>query len=145
MRRVQGEHLPPLLSTAGTNPLQLRVQDGPGPCAGRVEVLYNATWYGVCDSSWTMLEAKVVCKQLGCGPAESAPIGAQFSQGHDLTLLEGLNCRGTESLLLECQQRNTGPGLCRHGMAAGVVCTEMKGELPRTSTILLQLAPLCLN
>ncbi|XP_021237372.1 deleted in malignant brain tumors 1 protein-like isoform X4 [Numida meleagris] len=111
----------------GTNPLQLRVKDGPGPCAGRVEVLYNATWYGVCDSSWTMLEARVVCKQLGCGQAESAPIGGQFSQGHDLTLLEGVSCRGTESLFLECQQRNMGPGQCRHGMAAGVVCTEMKG------------------
>uniref|UniRef100_A0A8C2SZL7 Soluble scavenger receptor cysteine-rich domain-containing protein SSC5D n=1 Tax=Coturnix japonica TaxID=93934 RepID=A0A8C2SZL7_COTJA len=115
-------HFPPLLSAAGTNPLQLRVQDGPGSCAGRVEVLYNATWYGICDSSWTMLEAKVVCKQLGCGPAESAPIGAQFSQGHDLKLLEGLNCRGTESLFLECQERNMGPGPCRGGMAAGVVC-----------------------
>ncbi|XP_015742594.1 scavenger receptor cysteine-rich domain-containing group B protein-like isoform X1 [Coturnix japonica] len=111
---------------SGTNPLQLRVQDGPGSCAGRVEVLYNATWYGICDSSWTMLEAKVVCKQLGCGPAESAPIGAQFSQGHDLKLLEGLNCRGTESLFLECQERNMGPGPCRGGMAAGVVCTEIK-------------------
>ncbi|XP_042685256.1 deleted in malignant brain tumors 1 protein-like isoform X1 [Centrocercus urophasianus] len=119
----------------GTNPLQLRVQDGPGPCAGRVEVLYNSTWYGVCDSSWTMLEAKVVCKQLGCGPAESAPIGGQFSQGHDLTLLEGLSCRGTESLFLECQQRNMGPGLCRHGMAAGVVCTEMK-DITHSCTVL---------
>uniref|UniRef100_A0A803XXM2 Soluble scavenger receptor cysteine-rich domain-containing protein SSC5D n=1 Tax=Meleagris gallopavo TaxID=9103 RepID=A0A803XXM2_MELGA len=119
----------------GTNPLQLRVQDGPGPCAGRVEVLYNATWYGVCDSSWTMLEAKVVCKQLGCGPAESAPIGAQFGQGHDLTLLEGLSCRGTESLFLECQQRNMGPGLCRHGMAAGVVCTEMKDIMHSCSVL----------
>ncbi|OXB52118.1 UNVERIFIED_CONTAM: hypothetical protein H355_009699 [Colinus virginianus] len=112
----------------GTNPLQLRVKDGPGPCAGRVEVLYNATWYGVCDSSWTLLEARVVCKQLGCGPAESAPIGAQFGQGHDLTLLEGLSCHGTESLFLECQQRNMGPGQCRGGMAAGVVCAEMKGK-----------------
>ncbi|XP_021237377.1 deleted in malignant brain tumors 1 protein-like isoform X9 [Numida meleagris] len=119
----------------GTNPLQLRVKDGPGPCAGRVEVLYNATWYGVCDSSWTMLEARVVCKQLGCGQAESAPIGGQFSQGHDLTLLEGVSCRGTESLFLECQQRNMGPGQCRHGMAAGVVCTEMKDIMHSCSVL----------
>ncbi|NWH66783.1 DMBT1 protein, partial [Geococcyx californianus] len=52
---------------AGTNPLQVRVKDGPGPCAGQVEVLYNATWHGVCSSGWSLLEAGVVCKQLGCG------------------------------------------------------------------------------
>ncbi|NXD88395.1 DMBT1 protein, partial [Halcyon senegalensis] len=58
---------------SGTNPLQVRVQGGPGPCAGRVEVLYNETWYGVCSSGWSSLEAEVVCRQLGCGPAQSAP------------------------------------------------------------------------
>ncbi|XP_068779591.1 deleted in malignant brain tumors 1 protein-like isoform X1 [Struthio camelus] len=105
---------------------QLRVKDGPGPCAGRVEVLYNATWHSVCDTSWSLLEAEVVCRQLGCGPAQSAPIGAQFGQENSRHLLEGLNCRGTESFLLECQQSKMGLGLCRHGSAAGVVCTEPK-------------------
>ncbi|NXL96159.1 DMBT1 protein, partial [Alectura lathami] len=58
---------PPLLSPAGTNPLQLRLRDGSGSCAGRVEVLYNTTWYSICENSWSSLEAEVVCKQLGCG------------------------------------------------------------------------------
>ncbi|XP_064293640.1 deleted in malignant brain tumors 1 protein-like isoform X1 [Phalacrocorax carbo] len=111
---------------SGTNPLQMRVQDGPGPCAGRVEVLYNATWHGVCSNGWSLLEAGVVCRQLGCGPAQSAPVGAQFSQGDGHALLEGLSCRGTESLLLECQQREMGLGPCRQGSAAGVVCMEQK-------------------
>ncbi|XP_074932367.1 scavenger receptor cysteine-rich domain-containing protein DMBT1-like isoform X2 [Phalacrocorax aristotelis] len=111
---------------SGTNPLQVRVQDGPGPCAGRVEVLYNATWHGVCSNGWSLLEAGVVCRQLGCGPAQSAPVGAQFSQGDGHALLEGLSCRGTESLLLECQQREMGLGPCRQGSAAGVVCMEQK-------------------
>lgn len=127
-KAVLPETSPPLLSAAGTNPLQLRVKDGPGPCSGRVEVLYNATWYGICDSDWSLLEAQVVCKQLGCGPARSAPIGGQFSPEHGHALLEGLSCRGSESLLLECQHRNMGPGQCKHGFAAGVVCTEMEGE-----------------
>lgn len=125
---VGGAISPPLLLLAGTNPLPLRVQDGPGPCTGRVEVLYNATWHGVCSSGWSLLEAGVVCRQLGCGPAQSAPIRAQLNQGDGRTLLEGLRCRGTESLLLECQQRDTGLGPCRRGSAASVVCTKPKGE-----------------
>uniref|UniRef100_A0A663MYM0 Soluble scavenger receptor cysteine-rich domain-containing protein SSC5D n=1 Tax=Athene cunicularia TaxID=194338 RepID=A0A663MYM0_ATHCN len=113
---------------SGTNPLQLRVKDGPSSCAGRVEVLYNGTWHGVCGSGWSLLEAGVVCRQLGCGPAQSAPAGNQFSRGDSHALLEGLSCQGTETLLLECQQRGMSPGPCRQGSAAGVVCAEPKGE-----------------
>ncbi|KAM6326881.1 LOW QUALITY PROTEIN: scavenger receptor cysteine-rich domain-containing protein DMBT1-like [Alca torda] len=120
---------------SGTNPLQVQVQDGPGPCAGRVEVLYNATWHGVCSSGWSLLEAEVVCRQLGCGPAQSAPIGAQFRLGDSRALLEGLSCRGSESLLLECQQRQMGPGPCRQGSAAGVVCTEQRDLMQSCSVL----------
>ncbi|XP_064293638.1 deleted in malignant brain tumors 1 protein [Phalacrocorax carbo] len=125
---------------SGTTPLQMRVQDGPGPCAGRVEVLYNATWHGVCSNGWSLLEAGVVCRQLGCGPAQSAPVGAQFSQGDGHALLEGLSCRGTESLLLECQQREMGLGPCRQGSAAGVVCTKPKGASSSCSALIALLA-----
>ncbi|NXS63444.1 DMBT1 protein, partial [Brachypteracias leptosomus] len=65
--RPQGSPHPPCLSPAGPNPLEVRVQDGPGPCAGRVEVLYQGSWQGVCGSGWSLLEAQVVCRQLGCG------------------------------------------------------------------------------
>ncbi|XP_009955617.1 PREDICTED: deleted in malignant brain tumors 1 protein-like [Leptosomus discolor] len=92
---------------SGTNPSRVRVQDGHGPCDGRVEVLYNATWYGVCSSEWSLLEAEVVCRQLGCGPAQSAPDGAQLGWEGSGALLEELSCLGSESLLLECQQRTT--------------------------------------
>uniref|UniRef100_A0A8D0EVC8 Soluble scavenger receptor cysteine-rich domain-containing protein SSC5D n=1 Tax=Strix occidentalis caurina TaxID=311401 RepID=A0A8D0EVC8_STROC len=96
--------------------------NGPSSCTGRVEVLYNRTWHGVCGSGWSLLEAGVVCRQLGCGPAQSAPVGDQFSRGDGHALLEGLSCQGTETLLLECQQKGMGPGPCRQGSAAGVVC-----------------------
>ncbi|KAM6364604.1 scavenger receptor cysteine-rich domain-containing protein DMBT1-like [Pluvialis apricaria] len=125
---------------SGTNPLQVRVQDGSGPCAGRVEVLLNTTWHGVCSSGWSLLEAGVVCRQLGCGPAQSAPVGAQLRPGDSRALLEGLSCRGTESLLLECQQRETGLGPCRQGSAAHVVCTKPKGASPSCTVLIALLA-----
>ncbi|XP_040450039.1 deleted in malignant brain tumors 1 protein-like isoform X1 [Falco naumanni] len=126
---------------SGTDPLEVRVRDGPGPCAGRVEVLSNTTWYGVCGSSWSLLEAEVVCRQLGCGPAQSVPTGAQFSPGDGRALLEGLRCRGTEGLLLECQQKEMGPGACRQGSAAGVVCAMPKGA-PASCSVLIALLAL---
>ncbi|XP_010186573.1 PREDICTED: deleted in malignant brain tumors 1 protein-like, partial [Mesitornis unicolor] len=104
--------------------------NGPGPCSGQVEVLYNATWHGVCSTGWSLLEAEVVCRQLDCGPAQSAPIAAQPSPRNGQALLERLSCRGTESLLLECQRRETGPGPCRQGWAAGVVCADIPRNVP---------------
>ncbi|XP_053908292.1 scavenger receptor cysteine-rich domain-containing group B protein-like [Cuculus canorus] len=117
---------------SGSNPLQVRVKDGPGPCAGQVEVLYNGTWHGVCSNGWSLLEAGVVCKQLGCGPALAAPVGTH-QDGR--TLLEGLSCHGTESLLLECLQRGAGPAPCEQGLVAGVVCTEPKDVLQSCSVL----------
>lgn len=108
--------------------MQLRVQDGPGPCAGRLEVLYNATWLGVCGTGWSLLEAAVACRQLGCGAAQAAPMGAPLGPPHGRVLLEGLSCRGTESLLLECLQSHTAPGPCPQGSVATVVCAEQEGE-----------------
>ncbi|XP_061211277.1 scavenger receptor cysteine-rich domain-containing group B protein-like, partial [Neopsephotus bourkii] len=112
---------------SGPNPLQLRVQEGPGPCGGRLEVLYNGTWLGVCGTGWSLLEAAVVCRQLGCGEAQAAPMGAPLHQEHGGALLEGLSCRGTEPLLIECLQTHAGPGLCPLGLVATVVCAEPEG------------------
>ncbi|PKK16910.1 deleted in malignant brain tumors 1 protein, transcript variant X1 [Columba livia] len=120
---------------SGPNPFSVRVTGGPGPCAGRVEVLYNATWHGVCSSGWSLLEAGVLCRQLGCGPAQSVPSGAQFGAGDHRDLLEGLSCRGSESLLLECQQRDTAPGPCWLGAPAAVVCAEQR-ELVASCSVL---------
>nr|XP_038035100.1 deleted in malignant brain tumors 1 protein isoform X4 [Anas platyrhynchos] len=125
---------------SGTNPLQLRVTDGRSPCAGRVEVQYNATWYSICSSGWSLLEAEVACKQLGCGPAQSVPTGAHFSREHHRAFLEGLSCRGTESLLLECQRSKISPGPCRNGATAGLVCSEPKGSPSSCSALVALLA-----
>ncbi|XP_014378566.1 deleted in malignant brain tumors 1 protein-like isoform X1 [Alligator sinensis] len=109
---------------SGPPPLLLKLVDGPTPCSGRVEVMYNGTWGSVCDSGWGLPEATVVCKQLGCGTAQSAPGGAQFGLGTGHIWLENMNCTGTESLAIECQYRPLGLGLCIQGSTAGVVCAR---------------------
>lgn len=43
----------------------LRLMDGQTGHEGRVEACYNGVWGSICDSSWTLTEANIVCKTLG--------------------------------------------------------------------------------
>ncbi|XP_043357213.1 deleted in malignant brain tumors 1 protein-like isoform X2 [Dermochelys coriacea] len=108
--------------------LRLRLTSGPSSCSGRVEVLINNTWGAVCDAGWGLPEAGVVCKQLGCGTALSAPGVAQFGHGASDIWLEGVSCLGQESLITECQLSRLGPGLCGRGSEASVVCAGQAGS-----------------
>uniref|UniRef100_A0A8C4YE88 Soluble scavenger receptor cysteine-rich domain-containing protein SSC5D n=1 Tax=Gopherus evgoodei TaxID=1825980 RepID=A0A8C4YE88_9SAUR len=102
----------------------LRLVNGPNRCAGRVEVLHSQLWGTVCDDSWDLAEARVVCRQLGCGTALSAPGGARFGRGTDPIWLDNLHCTGTEAALSYCRARPWGIHNCNHGEDASVVCSD---------------------
>ncbi|NXG55958.1 DMBT1 protein, partial [Hemiprocne comata] len=101
----------------------IRLVDGPGDCAGRVEVFLRDRWGTVCDDSWDFLDAKVVCRQLGCGVVVSAPRRAQFGQGQGPIWLENVHCSGTEAGLSECRASSWGLHGCGHQEDASVVCS----------------------
>ena len=43
----------------------IRLRGGTLMVEGRVEVCFGEVWGTVCDSSWTVNDARVVCRQLG--------------------------------------------------------------------------------
>ena len=59
----------------------VRLVGGSGPHEGRVEVFHSGAWGTVCDDSWDLPDATVVCHQLGYGTAVGARRHAAFGEG----------------------------------------------------------------
>ena len=97
--------------------------------SGRVEVFYNGTWGTICDDSWDLQDAEVVCRQLGYNGASSAPVDALFGKGTGPIWLDDVHCEGNETSITQCSHRGWGVHNCGRGKNAGVVCRHLKGQL----------------
>ncbi|ERE78984.1 T-cell differentiation antigen CD6 [Cricetulus griseus] len=101
----------------------VRLVDGGSRCAGRVEMLEHGEWGTVCDDTWDLKDAHVVCKQLRCGWAVQALAGLHFTPGQGPIHRDQVNCSGTETYLWDCMGL-PGDRYCGHKEDAGVVCSE---------------------
>ena len=75
----------------------------------------------------------MVCRQLGCGLALSAPQAGHFSAGSGPIWLDDVSCTGMEVALSYCRTKGWGKNNCHHGEDASVVCsgnapTEIMGR-----------------
>ncbi|XP_061310263.1 antigen WC1.1-like [Pezoporus flaviventris] len=110
-------------STSCSDREKLRLIGGEYGCSGRVEIWQQGSWGTVCDDSWDLADANVVCRQLGCGSALSALSEAAFGEGTGPIWLEKVHCKGTELSLWDCPAKPLFGKNCDHKEDAAVECS----------------------
>ena len=118
----------------GCFPGDIRLQDGT-QLAGRVEVWHHGpfgslifwitSWQSVCDDSWDINDANVVCRQLGYRGAVAAHSSAYFGRGTGNILLDQVDCTGLETALIDCPHNGLHSHDCTHYEDAGVTCESI--------------------
>ena len=106
----------------------------PSRVNGRVEVFYKDQWGTVCDDSWDIKDANVVCRQLGYEYAVRALQGSDVPDGSGQIWLDDVHCTGNEKNLSSCSHGGWGNHNCDHSEDAGVECSST-GKLARNTSM----------
>ncbi|EDV28344.1 uncharacterized protein TRIADDRAFT_53907 [Trichoplax adhaerens] len=99
-----------------------RIVGGPNRYTGRLEVLYNGTWGGICDYRFTKEVGQVACKQLGFKGFSSNWCCSRYGYPQSI-LLSNITCRGDEISLSNCQRNPWGGSqYCSRQNSVSVAC-----------------------
>mgnify|MGYP001793056832 CR=1 FL=1 len=103
----------------------IRLVGGQNRFEGRVEAFHNGRWGTICDDSWDISDAQVVCRELMLGKAIEAVNLGRMGQGKSSqpVWLDELRCTGDEWRLAQCQHNGWGKHNCGHFEDAGVRCS----------------------
>jgi len=105
--------------------ITVRLDGGPGPRQGRLEVHYNGTWGTVCGDYFDDEGARVVCYMLGYGRAGQV-IGNRYGAGSGPIWLDNVQCHGWETSIARCSQRGWGRHYCTHSKDVSVSCPSVR-------------------
>ncbi|KAM8710851.1 hypothetical protein ACLKA7_017475 [Drosophila subpalustris] len=104
---------------------ELRLAGGDSPHTGRVEVKVNGQWGYVCDDNFGLRDADVVCHELGFKLGAAEVRGNSFYEPTERNFnyaMDGVNCRGNETQLRDCDFKGWGVHNCGVDEVVGVVC-----------------------
>ncbi|KAK3586776.1 hypothetical protein CHS0354_016951 [Potamilus streckersoni] len=124
----------PSVQLCSATDLELRLSGG---SYGRLEIKRkncpSDAWGTVCDDMWDVLDATVVCRQLGFNDATPvyAYKGAFFGEGIGYIWANRFDCRGTETYISQCSFQGWGNIHCSHIQDAGLSCGQ---EFPMNTT-----------
>ena len=107
----------------------IRLQGGPSENVGRLEICIFNTWGTVCDDTFVLGSAQVVCRQLGYNIAGSQPLYEQIPGIRGPIFLDSIRCVGDESRLLDCPYNSIESGRCDHSEDIGVRCVGPHGAV----------------
>ena len=99
------------------------MKSGTSQCEGQVEMNISGRWRALCASHWSLANANVVCRQLGCGVTISTPKRPGFVEGSNQISTARFHCSGAESFLWSCPVTALGSPDCSHGNTAFVICS----------------------
>ena len=91
-----------------------------------VEVKHQGEWGTVHGDNWSLKDASVVCRQLGCGAAIGIPKEAYFGPGLGPIWLLYTSCEGIEPTVSDCRHSNIKDyhnDSYSHSWDTGVVCS----------------------
>lgn len=105
-------------------PGDLRLAYRHSQCDGVVLVRHEGQWGHVCNQDWTLAEASVVCRQLGCGPAVGAPKYVPLPGEMVQPRLHNVSCTGEETSLWECSLGAWTQSRCPHEWVVVALCSS---------------------
>ncbi|XP_069083354.1 CD5 antigen-like [Pleurodeles waltl] len=112
-----------------SGPDEVRLVNSTSVCSGRVEVKHDGVWGTVCDDSWDLKDASVVCRQLGCISVQEHEYNPTFGKSSLPVLMSNVQCTGDEAAPWECPQQGWEHNTCPTGKDAGVTCTGAADEI----------------
>lgn len=97
---------------------------------GRVEIKVFGTWGYVCDDKFGMTDADVVCRELGFHHGAEEVLGNSVympnehvqTRNKTIFVMDGVECKGNETSLKDCDFNGWGIHDCNAEEVVGVVC-----------------------
>ena len=84
--------------------VNIRLAGGIDKSQGRVEIGLDGVWGTICHyaSDINIIEATVICRQLGYGKALAVTYKSSFGSGYGRVWSNNIDCYGEESSILDC-------------------------------------------